>query len=91
MYPLALRFIKEHTILEINMKSLVVSAEEVLAYFYYAGMCYISCKDYKSAMYYFAEVLLMPSEHVSMIAVDALKKLMLLSLIVNGKQFTPPE
>jgi hypothetical protein len=91
MYSYAVRFIDGHRILEISPSKHPVSSEDFLRYFYYAGICCIATKDFKRAIYFLNEVLLTPAEYISSVAVEAMKKLILLSLIENGAKYELPE
>lgn len=91
MYSYALRFINAHRILDINPPIHAITSEDFLRYYYYAGLCYISVKAWSQAIYFLNEVVLTPAEHISAIAVEALKKLKLISLIHTGKKYELPE
>lgn len=59
-----------------------------LLYYYYGGMIYAALKNWERALYFLEIALTTPSMAISMIMVEAYKKYVLISLIVNGK---PPQ
>lgn len=56
-----------------------------LLYFYYGGMIYTSLKNYDRALYFFEVCVMTPAVAVSHIMLEAYKKYILVSLILNGK------
>lgn len=67
---------------------------DILLYFYSAGLVYTGLKEYEKAFDMYLGSLVMPRLHLNDIAVDAAKKYILISLIVHGTMknlpnFTP--
>ena len=60
----------------------VTSVEQVLRYYYLRGMIHIGCDEFKVAIRCFWTVLSVPMERVSVIAVEAWKKLVLCQCLV---------
>lgn len=56
-----------------------------LQYYYYGGMVYAAVKNYERALYFFEIVITTPAMTVSHIMLEAYKKYILISLIINGK------
>ena len=91
MYAYGVKFIEQHVILEIQPKFCPITAEEYLSTFYYMGLCYIGMKNYDMAIYYLSEVVLTAADNISLVVVEAVKKLKLLHLIEYGKKYSLPE
>ncbi|OON18706.1 PCI domain protein [Opisthorchis viverrini] len=62
-----------------------VDQKDYLLYFYYGGMIYGALKNWERALHFFELCLIIPSFSVSCILVEAAKKVILTSLIYNGK------
>lgn len=60
-------------------------AKYFLLYFYYGGMIYTALKNYERAYYFFEVCITTPASCVSHIMLEAYKKFILVSLILNGK------
>ncbi|XP_001605022.1 COP9 signalosome complex subunit 3 [Nasonia vitripennis] len=60
-------------------------AKSFLLYFYYGGMIYTALKNYDRALYFFEVCVMTPAAAVSHIMLEAYKKFILVSLILNGK------
>jgi COP9 signalosome complex subunit 3 len=60
-------------------------AKYFLLYFYYGGMIYTALKNYERALYFFEVCVMTPATAVSHIMLEAYKKYILVSLILNGK------
>ncbi|XP_058792500.1 COP9 signalosome complex subunit 3 [Phymastichus coffea] len=60
-------------------------AKHFLLYFYYGGMIYTALKNYERALYFYEVCVLTPASAVSHIMLEAYKKYILVSLILNGK------
>uniref|UniRef100_A0A1B6DHF8 COP9 signalosome complex subunit 3 n=1 Tax=Clastoptera arizonana TaxID=38151 RepID=A0A1B6DHF8_9HEMI len=56
-----------------------------LLYYYYGGMIYTAIKNYEQALYFFEVVITTPAFAVSHVMLEAYKKYVLVSLILNGK------
>lgn len=56
---------------------------DALTYFYYAGMCCIGVKKYEEALVYFMDAISFPCVQTSAVAIAALRKAQLVSLIIN--------
>lgn len=61
-----------------------------LLYFYYGGMIYIALKNYERAFYFFEVCVTTPATCISHIMLEAYKKYILVSLILNGKIINLP-
>ncbi|KAG5444074.1 COP9 signalosome complex subunit 3 [Clonorchis sinensis] len=72
-------------ILEIEKNYSFVDQKDYLLYFYYGGMIYGALKNWERALHFFELCLIIPSFSVSCILVEAAKKVILTSLIHNGK------
>lgn len=62
-----------------------------LLYYYYGGMVYAAVKNYERALYFFEIVITTPAMTVSHIMLEAYKKYILISLIINGKMVNVPK
>ena len=62
-----------------------VSIEDVLTYAYYAGLAYTGARRFVDARLMFHRCMQTPATAVSAIAVEAYKKYVLVSLIIDGK------
>lgn len=67
------------------------SVELILRYFYLRGIVHIGCDEWKQAIRAFWSVLSVPAEVVSMIAVEAWKKMVLANCILHGTSMSLPE
>lgn len=56
-----------------------------LLYYYYGGMIYAALKNWDRSLYFFEVCLTTPAMAVSMIMMEAYKKYVLVSLILDGK------
>jgi len=68
-----------------------LTVRDYLYYFYYAGLTHIALKQLDQALDHLAMCQIVPGDSCSMIQIDAQKKYMLVSLIVNGKVVPLPE
>jgi COP9 signalosome complex subunit 3 len=68
-----------------------LNALDYLYYFYYAGLVHVALKRFEQALDHFAMCQIVPGDTCSMLQVDAHKKYILVSLIVNGKIAALPE
>lgn len=73
--------------LEIDVSGISIEddAKHFLLYFYYGGMIYTALKNYDRALYFFEVCVMTPAAAVSHIMLEAYKKYILVSLILNGK------
>ena len=78
----ALRFLDED-ISDIHDDETSVSDEYYLLYFYYGGMIYCSVGNYSRAFYCFHSAITLYSNVISDIMVEAFKKYVLTSLLIN--------
>ncbi|KAH8364501.1 hypothetical protein KR084_007455 [Drosophila pseudotakahashii] len=60
-------------------------AKYFLLYFYYGGMIYTAVKNYERALYFFEVCITTPAMAMSHIMLEAYKKFLMVSLIVEGK------
>lgn len=70
---------------KINRENGNFDVKYFLLYYYYGGMIYAALKQWERALYFFEAALSPPSMAISMIMVEAYKKYVLVSLILNGK------
>jgi len=77
--------ILEDEILDVDPQNLGISHKDYLTYFYYGGMIYVGLKQYRKALEFFKLSLIVPSVALSAIMVEAYKKYILVSLLVNGQ------
>lgn len=66
-------------------------AKYFLLYYYYGGMIYTAVKNYDRALYFFEVAVSTPAMAMSHIMLEAYKKFILVSLIINGKISTLPK
>jgi COP9 signalosome complex subunit 3 len=66
------------------------SSADVLLYFYYGGMILTGLKRYGEALDMFVSALVTPAFQASVIAINAMKKYIVLSLLVHGEMKQPP-
>lgn len=90
MYHLGIEYLQEVEKLELHPSTVILTPAEYLLFFYYSGLCYVAVKDYSSALEEFNQVISCPATLLSEIAVSAIKKACLVSLIAHGKQFHLP-
>lgn len=89
---------KGETLLDRQGRALILHApqvynttsDDVLLYFYCAGMIYTGLKQYEKALDMFVGVVVMPMFQVNDLMMDAMKKYILVSLIVHGAVKTLP-
>lgn len=60
-------------------------AKYFLLYYYYGGMVYTALKKYERALYFFEVCITTPAMAMSHIMLEAYKKFLMVSLIVEGK------
>ncbi|EDW17331.1 COP9 signalosome complex subunit 3 [Drosophila mojavensis] len=60
-------------------------AKYFLLYYYYGGMIYTAIKNYERALYFFEVCITTPAMAMSHIMLEAYKKFLMVSLIVEGK------
>lgn len=66
-------------------------AKYFLLYFYYGGMIYLAVRDLDRALYFLEVTVTTPAHAVSHIMLEAYKKYILVSLLLNGKLQTVPK
>ncbi|XKL62575.1 hypothetical protein PGB90_002408 [Kerria lacca] len=62
-----------------------------LLYYYYGGMIYTAVKNFERALYFYEIVITTPAMTVSHIMLEAYKKYILVSLLINGKIINVPK
>jgi hypothetical protein len=90
MYSFALNFLANHQFDQLEPNLFPLSPVDLLRFFYYSGVVFISAKQFKNALQAFDQVLAVPAGNVSTIAVEAYKKATLVSLILSGKKYQIP-
>ncbi|KAL0278381.1 UNVERIFIED_CONTAM: hypothetical protein PYX00_000218 [Menopon gallinae] len=75
-------------ITSINQEGTQFDTKYFLLYYYYGGMIYTALKQYSQALYLFEVAVTTPAMAVSHIMIEAYKKYILVSLILQGK-FAP--
>lgn len=77
--------VMEENLHEINVEATGITPKDLLCYYYYGGRAYIGLKQFKRAQDFFRMVLTVPANVLSAIMVEAFKKFILVSLILNGQ------
>jgi hypothetical protein len=90
MYSFALNFLSSHQFDQLEPNLFPLSVVDLLRFFYYSGIVYISAKQFQKALRAFDQVLAVPAGNISSIAVEAYKKATLVSLIHSGKKYQIP-
>jgi COP9 signalosome complex subunit 3 len=85
-YSIALPILQDE-IFEPTSEVASATSKDVLLYFYYGGLVLTGAKEFKKALGFFKIVVTHPATTLSAIMVEAYKKFLLISLIVNGKVF----
>ncbi|XP_065660616.1 COP9 signalosome complex subunit 3 isoform X2 [Hydra vulgaris] len=80
----ALKFL-DVDVTDINNEDGGFDARSFLLYFYYGGMIFLALKQFEKAMFCLQAVVTTPAIPVSHIMLEAFKKYLLLSLLLNGK------
>ncbi|GAB9469755.1 Cop9 signalosome complex subunit 3 [Globisporangium polare] len=70
---------------EIHSQANLVSAVDFVSYAYYGGMLYVGQKQFQEAIDFFTLAITAPAVSLSSFVVEAFKKLVLTSLILNGE------
>eukprot|EP01137_Pigoraptor_chileana_P000015 Opistho-2@35477 len=83
-YRQALRIL-EIPVTELSPKATSLDPVHVLLYHYYGGIVYCSQKRFKDALYFFQLAITVPAFTTSAVAIEAYKKYILVSLLVNGQ------
>lgn len=78
-------------ITDIAKENNLFESKHYLSYYYYGGMVYTACKNYKRALFFFEQALACPATTLSLIMVEAFKKHALVSLIQYGKVLPLPK
>lgn len=76
--------IVDDNLFNVDMES-GITVEDVLLYAYYAGMAYCGARKFVKARDMFLRCMSTPATSVSAIAIEAYKKFVLVSLIIDGK------
>jgi hypothetical protein len=78
-------------ILEVNPNLYpITNTQDLLSYHYYAGMIYSGLRKYRDAINMYTMCIILPTNEISAISVEAYKKITLLNLIVKGKRVQLP-
>eukprot|EP01137_Pigoraptor_chileana_P000016 Opistho-2@35480 len=85
-YRQALRIL-EIPVTELSPKATSLDPVHVLLYHYYGGIVYCSQKRFKDALYFFQLAITVPAFTTSAVAIEAYKKYILVSLLVNGQVY----
>ncbi|XP_039285710.1 LOW QUALITY PROTEIN: COP9 signalosome complex subunit 3 [Nilaparvata lugens] len=75
----------------ISQEGAQFDAKYFLLYYYYGGMIYTAIKNFDRALYFFEVAITTPALAVSHIMLEAYKKYILVSLILNGKVGNVPK
>lgn len=75
----------------ISQEGVQFDAKYFLLYYYYGGMIYTALKNFDRALYFFEVAITTPALAVSHIMLEAYKKYILVSLILNGKVGNVPK
>ncbi|KAJ8688230.1 hypothetical protein QAD02_024025 [Eretmocerus hayati] len=89
---LAINFVPALEFLDVDITGISVEddAKYFLLYYYYGGMIYTALKDFERGLYFFEVCVMTPASAVSHIMLEAYKKYILVSLILNGKVVALP-
>lgn len=90
MYSIALNFLSTYQFDQLEPNIFPVFPVDILRFFYYRGIIYISAKRFHEALESFDQVISVPAVNMSTIALEAYKKACLVSLIRNGKKYHVP-
>lgn len=90
MYSFALNFLSSFRFDQLEPSTFPLFPVDILRFFYYRGIIYISAKQYQDALESFDQVIAVPAANISTIAIEAYKKACLVSLIHNGKKYQIP-
>jgi len=69
---------------EVGKEGGAMSSLHYLSYYYYGGMVYAALKHWDRSLYFFEQAVTCPASAVSMIMVEAYKKYLLVSLLLEG-------
>lgn len=75
----------------LNPREMANDVEDVLLYLYYGGMVYMGLRRFREAQDMFVAAISAPANVLSAIVLEAYKKYVLVSLIVDGKQPSLPK
>lgn len=78
-------YITRRPLFEIHSQANLVSAVDFVSYAYYGGMLYVGQKQFQEAIDFFTLAITAPAVSLSSFVVEAFKKLVLTSLILNGE------
>lgn len=91
MYTFAVQILNKTHILQIDPGSTNLTPIDYLSYFYYAGICFSCVKNYSAALAQFQQAVALPGNQISAIAVAALQKARLISLLLHGTSYELPK
>ncbi|KAF1323457.1 Cop9 signalosome complex subunit 3, partial [Globisporangium splendens] len=77
--------ILDQPLFEIHSQHGLVSSVDFLSYAYYGGLLYVGQKRYQEAIEFFTMACTAPAVSLSAFVIESYKKLVLVSLILNGK------
>jgi COP9 signalosome complex subunit 3 len=84
-FETAFDWIIRHDIVSADTRISPLVYSDVLQYFYYAGLTLIKLRSYEQACYMLEQCVCSPAQSISVIQMDAYKKLILVQLIHFGK------
>mmetsp|Transcript_33653 Transcript_33653/g.94681 ORF Transcript_33653/g.94681 Transcript_33653/m.94681 type:complete len:422 (+) Transcript_33653:148-1413(+) len=83
-YKEAIAYLGDGVLFEID-HSLTFQPDKLLLFFYYSACVYIGVKNFSKALQFLSLVFYVPGNGASTISVEAYKKYVLVSLLLNGK------
>ena len=89
-YKPALKYL-DIEISDINSEKGMMTSFYFLSYYYYGGMIYTVLKKFDRALYFFEQAVTCPATATSLIMIEAYKKYVLVSLILEGKFVALPK
>jgi COP9 signalosome complex subunit 3 len=90
MYSVALNYLSLYQFNQLEPNHFPITPVDILRFFYYSGIVYISAKQFQKALESFDQVLAIPAQNISTVAIEAYRKALLVNLIFNGKKYQTP-
>ena len=91
MYSVALNYLSLYQFNQLEPKDFPINTVDILRFFYYSGIVYISSKQFQKALESFDQVLAIPAHNISTVAIEAYRKAVLVKLIYHGKKYQIPK
>lgn len=84
-YKAGFNLIERCKILDVDPNVTGCTPRDMMLYYYYGGMIYTGLKKFEKAIRFFENTLQVPAAGMSSIMVESYKKLVLVTLLLNGK------